>query len=115
MPSRRSILIGASALPFMLRGAFAQGAKTNMRVGCVLDARSEFYGGLDHFANRTKELTKGQVEPTLYKNTLGKGERQLYEAVQLGTLEGTLSTTGPLSAFVPEADLFNMPFLFKNK
>lgn len=115
MTTRRSVLIGASALPLMVRGAFAQGAKTNMRVACVLDARSEFYGGLDLFAARVKELTKGQVEVTLYKNTLGKGERQMFEAVQLGTLEGTLSTTGPLSAFVPEADLFNMPYLFKNK
>ncbi len=115
MTTRRSVLIGASALPFMVRGAFAQAAKVNMRVACVLAGGSEFYGGLDLFANRLKDLTKGQVEATLYKNTLGKGERQMYEAVQLGTLEGTLSTTGPLSAFVPEADLFNMPFLFKNK
>lgn len=115
MTTRRSILISAPALPFMIRGAFAQGAKTNMRVACVLEQSSALYGGLDHFAARVKELTKGQVEVTVYKNTLGKGERQLFEAVQLGTMEGTLSTTGPLSAFVPEADLFNMPFLFKDK
>jgi tripartite ATP-independent transporter DctP family solute receptor len=115
MATRRNVLIGATALPFMFGRSFAQGAKVNMRVACVLDGRSEFYGGLDLFASRLKELTKGQAEATLYKNTLGKGERQMYEAVQLGTLEGTLSTTGPLSAFVPEADLFNMPFLFKNK
>lgn len=115
MTTRRAVLLGATALPFMVGGAFAQAAKVNMRVACVLDGRSEFYGGLDLFASRLKELTKGQAETTLYKNTLGKGERQMYEAVQLGTLEGTLSTTGPLSAFVPEADLFNMPFLFKNK
>jgi tripartite ATP-independent transporter DctP family solute receptor len=95
--------------------AWAQGAKYHLRVASVLDQRSPFYGGLDHFAARVKELTGGQLDVTLYKNTLGKGERQLFEAVQLGTIEGTLATTGPLSAFVPEADLFNMPFLFKNK
>jgi tripartite ATP-independent transporter DctP family solute receptor len=119
MTTRRKILGGMSALPLTMlpamTPAFAQGAKGHMRVASVLDQRSAFYGGLDHFATRVKELSGGQMEITLYKNTLGKGERQLFEAVQLGTMEGTLATTGPLSAFLPEADLFNMPFLFKNK
>lgn len=115
MTTRRSLLLTVPALPFLINPTLAQGNKINMRVACVLDQRSAFYGGLDVFATRVNQLTGGKVEVTLYKNTLGKGERQLFEAVQLGTLEGALATTGPLSAFIPEADLFNMPFLFKNK
>jgi TRAP-type C4-dicarboxylate transport system substrate-binding protein len=48
----------------------------------------------DFFAKRAAELTKGKVEVTEYKGTLGKGERQLYEALQLGTLEGAIASTG---------------------
>ena len=89
--------------------------KIQMRIASVIEASSPLYVGTDVFKKRLEELTKGRVEVTVYKGTLGKGERQLYEAMQLGTLEGAIVTTGPLSAFVPEADLFNMPFLFKNE
>ena len=88
--------------------------KITMRIASVLEGSSPLYAGADAFKKRVEELTKGRVDVTVYKGTLGKGERQLYEAAQLGTIEGVIATTGPLSAFVPEADLFNLPFLFKN-
>lgn len=89
--------------------------KIQMRVASVVEASSPIYAGTDAFKKRIEELTKGRVDVTVYKGTLGKGERQLYEAMQLGTLEGSVVSTGPLSAFVPEADLFNLPFLFQNE
>jgi TRAP-type transport system periplasmic protein len=105
--------IAAFALACTAQGAVAQD-KIAMRVASVVEGSSPIYVGLDAFKKRVEELTKGRVEVTVYKGTLGKGERQLYEAAQLGTLEGVVASTGPLSAFVPEADLFNLPFLFKN-
>jgi tripartite ATP-independent transporter DctP family solute receptor len=110
----KSMLAIAGAIALMAGTAHAQAQKIPMRIASVLDARSSLYGGLDNFSRRVSELTNGQVEVTVYKNTLGKGERQLFEAVQLGTIDATLATTGTLSGFVSEADLFNMPFLFKN-
>jgi tripartite ATP-independent transporter DctP family solute receptor len=83
-----------------------------MRIASVLEPSSPIYVGLDKFKQRVEQLTDGQVKVTLYKSTLGKGERQIYEASLLGTIEGQVASTGPLSAFVPEADLFNLPFLF---
>lgn len=114
MITRRTMLAGVASVGLVSNIGLAQAADFNFRVASVLEARSDLYRGFDHFAARTKELTNGQVEVTIYKNTLGKGERQLFEAVQLGTIEGTLATTGTLSAFVPEADLFNLPFLFRS-
>lgn len=106
--------LGAAALALMAPGSYAQ-QKITMRIASVVEPSSTIYAGTDLFQKRVQELTNGRVEVTVYKGTLGKGERQLYEALQLGTLEGAIITTGPLSAFVPEADLFNLPFLFKNK
>jgi len=88
--------------------------KIQMRVASVVVSPSTVYVGTDLFKKRVEELTKGRLEVIVYKGTLGKGERQIYEALQLGTLEGSINTFGPLSAFVPEADLVNLPFLFKN-
>jgi len=60
------------------------------------------------------ELLEGGADLTVHKGTLDQGERQLYEALQLGTLDGIIASTGTLSSFVKEANLFNLPFLFKN-
>ena len=112
-PSGLTAIIAALALALAAHGAAAQN-KITMRVASVVEGSSPVYVGLEAFKKRVEELTKGRVDVTVYKGTLGKGERQLYEAAQLGTLEGVVTSTGPLSAFVPEADLFNLPFLFRN-
>jgi tripartite ATP-independent transporter DctP family solute receptor len=95
-------------------GSAAAQDKIEMRLASVVAPDSTVYVGTDHFAKRVGELTQGRVQVTVYEGTLGKGERELYEALLLGTLEGVIGSTGPLSAFVPEADLFNLPFLFEN-
>ena len=110
---RLAAAITGIALGCAATGAWAQ-EKIALRIASVLEGSSSIYVGLDLFKKRVEELSKGRVQVTLYKGTLGKGERQLYEAAQLGTIEGLVASTGPLSAFVPEADLFNLPFLFKN-
>ena len=115
--SRRLVLQVAAAAALAAGGqaALAQ-EKLEMRLASVVTEDSTIYAGTDHLEKRLKELLGADnVMLTVHKGTLGEGERQLYEAVQLGTLEGIFASTGPLSAFVPEADLFNLPFLFKNK
>lgn len=117
--TRREMLmaggIGAGALAgFGLPRRLLAQDKVDMRMAAVVPAESTVYVGTDLMKRRLEDEYPERFEMTMHKGTLGKGERQLYEALQLGTLEGVLATTGPLSAFVPEADLFNLPFLFKN-
>jgi tripartite ATP-independent transporter DctP family solute receptor len=111
--TRRALLAGAFASAML--GSQAIAAELEMNLAAVVTADSALYAGTDHLEARLKELLgEDKVALTVHKGTLGQGERQLYESVQLGTLEGIFASTGTLSAFVPEADLFNLPFLFKN-
>ncbi|OQM76072.1 TRAP transporter substrate-binding protein [Manganibacter manganicus] len=114
MINRRTVLASACFSGLLAGTRLSLAADIKFRVASVLEPSSDLYRGFDHFVARTAELTDNKVAVTTYKNTLGKGERQLFEAVQLGTIEGAVATTGTLSAFVPEADLFNLPFLFRN-
>ncbi len=104
------LVVGALGLPVE---SWAQ-QKIQMRIATVSVPPSTIFTGTDYFKKRIEELTNGRVEVIVYKGTLGKGERQLYEGLQLGTLEGVIITMGALSGFVPEADLLNLPFLFKD-
>ncbi|MFW6028088.1 MAG: TRAP transporter substrate-binding protein [bacterium] len=113
--TRRSLLVSACAAALLMAAPPVQAADLDIRIASVVTSDSTLYTGTEHFEKRLKEiLGDDAVSVTVHEGTLGKGERQLYESVQLGTLEGTFSSTGPLSSFVPEADLFNLPFLFKN-
>ena len=42
------------------------------------------------------------------------GEREVIEGLQLGTVEATIVSSGTLSNFVPEAGVFDIPFLFRD-
>jgi len=62
-----------------------------------------------------RQKTKGEVEVQLFPAAQLGSERDMVEGLQLGSLEMTLTSTGPLGNFVPQVKLFNLPFLFKDR
>jgi len=70
--------------------------------------------GLDYIKKVCEELSDGMITVNLAKNTLG-AERELFEDVQLGNLEMCVATTGTLAGFVPYADIFMVPYIFKDR
>lgn len=42
------------------------------------------------------------------------GEREVAEGARLGSIQGSLSTLANMSAWVPEGQLFDMPFIFRD-
>lgn len=71
--------------------------------------------GLKHFAEIVKEKSNGELEVQIFPASQLGSERDAVEGLQLGTLEMTLTSTGPLGNFVPEVKLLNLPFLFTNR
>ena len=62
---------------------------------------------------RIEQLTGGRVQVELKKGTLG-GERDMFEGVQLGSIQAAPLTTGTLGGFVPLAEIFMVPYIFQN-
>lgn len=91
------------------------GAQTVMRIN-ISTAKDSHQGvGIDTFAREVEKGTNGRYKvQTFYQGSLG-GERESIEAVQLGTQALTLSSTGPVPNFVPEAKILDVPFLFRDK
>lgn len=71
--------------------------------------------GVQHMAKLVKEQSKGEMEIQLFPAAQLGSERDAVEGLQLGTLEMTMTSTGPLGNFVPQVKLFNLPFLFKDR
>jgi TRAP-type transport system periplasmic protein len=86
-----------------------------MKISISIAQNSHQGIGIDTFAREVEKRTGGRykVQP-FYSGSLG-GERESIEAVQLGTQELTLTSTGPVPNFVPAARILDIPFLFRDK
>ncbi len=90
-------------------------AQVTMRSSISIVQNSHQGIGLDVFAREVEKRTAGRYKiQNFYAGALG-GERESIEAVQLGTQELTLTSTGPIPNFVPEAKILDIPFLFRDK
>lgn len=75
---------------------------------------AEHVGGLQlrRFADLVNERSQGALDlRPFYNNQLG-GETEVAQGIQLGSVEGGLITTAVLSRWVPEADAFELPFIY---
>src|SRR5699024_3401662 len=85
-----------------------------IKVGHIAPEEHSYTKGLEEFAKRVEEKTDGQVTFDMHGNGQLGGEREVVEQVQLGTLDMTMVTAGPLTNFVPEFAVLEMPFLFRD-
>lgn len=107
---RRGLLL--AALSAVCASSFAQ-TKT-IKLGHPQSATSAFHAGAEAFAQELDRLSNGALKVQIFPGgTLG-GEREMVEAVQLGTLEVVVTSTGPVGNFVPETLITDIPFLFRD-
>ena len=89
-------------------------AQTALRINISLAQNSHYGVAIDTFAREVERRAAGRYHvQTFYSGALG-AERESVEAVQLGTLDLTLTSTGPLPNFVPEVAILDIPFLFRD-
>jgi len=106
------LALGAALAFGFVAGAAAQ---TVMKISISTAQNSHQGVGIDTFAREVEKRTNGRYKvQTFYSGSLG-GERESIEAVQLGTQELTLTSTGPVPNFVPETKILDVPFLFRDK
>jgi tripartite ATP-independent transporter DctP family solute receptor len=110
------------SLPFILTLVLATGigtaaqvaAQTTLRINIAIAQNSHYGVAIDTFAREVEKRTGGRYKvQTFYSGALG-AERESVEGVQLGTLDLTLTSTGPLPNFVPEVAILDIPFLFRD-
>ena len=89
-------------------------AQTTMKINISVAQNSHYGVAIDTFAKEVETRTNGRYKiQTFYAGALG-AERESVEGVQLGTLDLTLTSTGPLPNFVPEVAILDIPFLFRD-
>jgi tripartite ATP-independent transporter DctP family solute receptor len=111
-PLRRLAALALGALLACL--ILPAGAQAPLKMNISLAQNSSYGVAIDTFAREVEQRTQGRYKvQNFYSAALG-AERESVEGVQLGTLDLTLTSTGPLPNFVPEVAILDIPFLFRD-
>jgi len=102
------------ALALMMAILTAEGAhaQTALKMNISVAQNSHYGVAIDAFAREVEKRTNGRYKiQNFYAGALG-AERESIEGIQLGTLDLTMTSTGPVPNFVPEVAILDIPFLF---
>ena len=103
-------LVAAAAIAL----ASEASAQTTFRMSVSVPQNSHYGNAIDAFAAEVEERTQGRyIIKNFYNSALG-AEREATEGVQLGTIDMTMTSTGPIPNFVPEVAILDIPFLFRD-
>src|SRR5882724_8906681 len=90
------------------------GAQATLKMNISIAQNSHYGVAIDTFAREVEKRTGGRYKvQTFYAGALD-AERESIEGLQLGTLDLTMTSTGPVPNFVPEVAILDIPFLFRD-
>ena len=89
-------------------------AQTTLKIGYTPAANSHYGVGTQVLCDEIEKGTQGRYKCQVFPNGALGGEREMIEAVQLGTLDMVNTSTGPVGNFVPEVKIVDIPFLFRD-
>ncbi|WP_369283317.1 TRAP transporter substrate-binding protein [Oscillibacter sp. GMB15532] len=102
---------GQSSLP---QGSAAPEFK--MTVGStVQDDSASGVALLEYFKPYIEEQSGGRIQVEVQNNSVLGGDRELYEALQLNTVQGSFGPMSTLANFEPNYAVCDLPFLFNGK
>ena len=89
-------------------------AQTVLKLGHALAKGSHYDVGAVAFCDEIEKGTNGRYKCQIYPSSALGGEGEQVEAVQLGTQDLVITSTGPVGNFVPEMKIVDIPFLFRD-
>ena len=87
----------------------------DVRFSHVLSSSSEFHLMAERFRDLMRERTDGRFRVVIYPSGQLGGERVAFEQIQAGAVHLAITGTPVLSGWVPEGQMFDLPFLFETR
>ncbi|MBL8701626.1 MAG: TRAP transporter substrate-binding protein DctP [Alphaproteobacteria bacterium] len=104
---------GASAVAAVVPHTARAQAKT-FKLGIVGRADTPEGVGLQAMIERIKAGTDGRITIEFFPSGALGGEREMLEGLQLGSVDLAYAATAVVANFVPEMQIFDIPFLFRD-
>jgi tripartite ATP-independent transporter DctP family solute receptor len=105
------MLLAAAGLVYQPEGEKG----TVLRIGHSLDTTHPLHQSLEVFAKKVENRSGGGMKVHLYPNGQLGSDRENIEQLQSGVLSMSICSCGPLESFIPEMQVFGVPYLFRSK
>jgi len=110
----KSAVLAIAAAVVVASGTAVAGAKTEFRLSNQLPPSHHISKGLVLFAAKVKEYSKGAVEVKIFDSAQLFKDTEIVEGLQEGLIESGLVPVNKWSGMIAAADVFEMPFVFKD-
>ncbi|MEO0510660.1 MAG: TRAP transporter substrate-binding protein [Verrucomicrobiota bacterium] len=110
-------LLATAGFSLILRQSGVQSAGPEVKVlklAHTLDPQHPVHLGMVHMQERLEVISGGRMLIEIYPSAVLGGETECIEQLQNGVLAMTKTSTGPMEAFIPEMELFGLPYLFRD-
>ena len=107
-----STLIGALLAATALTSATAQ---IVMKAADVHPAGYPNVVAIESMGKKLDAATNGRIKFQMFPGSVLGGEKEMIEQTQVGAIQILRTSLGPIGPVVPEVNVFNMPFVFRNE
>ena len=111
-----------ASLSFLVSMAFLAllGCRTEeggrvLKLAHALDTSHPVHLAMVHMADRLAQLSDGSMRVEIHPNGQLGEERELVEMLQIGSIAMTKVSASPLESFVPEMNIFSIPYVFRDR
>jgi tripartite ATP-independent transporter DctP family solute receptor len=108
------VLVGVLVIGLTVGGWAAEPPKYQFRMGHVTQPTHSWHKTSLKFVELLEAKTQGRVKVTVYPAGQLGGDREMFEAIQLSTLDMGLISVAPMGSFTPTLNGMLLPFLFDN-
>jgi tripartite ATP-independent transporter DctP family solute receptor len=89
--------------------------KINLKLGHSMDVNHPVHKAMEHMKERLTELSGGSVHVDIYPSSVLGNETQCLEQLQNGSLAMTKTAAAAIENFIPEMQVFSLPYVFKSR
>jgi tripartite ATP-independent transporter DctP family solute receptor len=109
----RSALRSLSLIAASLAAALPAWAQT-MKAADVHPAGYPTVVAVDNMGKKLEAATQGRIKFQMFPGSVLGGEKEMIEQTQVGAIQILRTSLGPVGPVVPEVNVFNMPFVFRD-
>lgn len=115
MTFRRKIIAAAALATVAFALPLAAQAQTVLKAADVHPAGYPTVVATENMGKKLEAATNGKFKMQMFPGSVLGDEKTMIEQTQIGAINILRTSLGPVGAVVPDVNVFNMPFVFRNE
>ena len=115
MVFRRQLIALAAVATIALAAPIAAQSQTVLKAADVHPAGYPNVVAMENLGKKLEAATNGRYKMQMFPGSVLGDEKAMIEQTQIGAINILRTSLGPIGSVVPDVNVFNMPFVFRNE